>query len=160
MRKFDTKVQHLKYKVLREVAREAWNGTLMQNMLDIPKTIVPGNEPTMRCCVYKERAILGERVKIAMGGDRENPNVIEVIEIACDECPMGGYEVTEGIFEVMSCDFGISRSARSKEHEHGVAAAGRVCRSLEFSREKYEFLIEIMPALALAVNDYLCFKSR
>ena len=95
MRKFDTKVQHLKYKVLREVAREAWNGTLTEHLLDIPKTIVPGNEPTMRCCVYKERAILGERVKIAMGGDKENPNVIEVIEIACDECPMGGYEVTE-----------------------------------------------------------------
>ena len=94
MRKFDTKVQHLKYKVLREVAREAWNGTLTEHLLDIPKTIVPGNEPTMRCCVYKERAILGERVKIAMGGDKENPNVIEVIEIACDECPMGGYEVT------------------------------------------------------------------
>ena len=48
----------------------------------------------MRCCVYKERAILGERVKIAMGGDRENPNTIEVIDIACDECPVGGYEVT------------------------------------------------------------------
>lgn len=95
MRKFDTKVQHLKYKVLREVAREAWNGTLTEHLLDIPKTIVPGNEPTMRCCVYKERAILGERVKIAMGGDKENPNVIEVIEIACDECPMGGYEVTD-----------------------------------------------------------------
>ena len=94
MRKFDTKVQHLKYKVLREVAREAWNGTLTEHLLDIPKTIVPGNEPTMRCCVYKERDILGERVKIAMGGDKENPNVIEVIEIACDECPMGGYEVT------------------------------------------------------------------
>ena len=94
MRKFDTKVQHLKYKVLREVSREAWNGTLTEHLLDIPKTIVPGNEPTMRCCVYKERAILGERVKIAMGGDKENPNVIEVIEIACDECPMGGYEVT------------------------------------------------------------------
>ena len=29
-----------------------------------------------------------------MGGDRSNPNVIEVIETACDECPMGGYEVT------------------------------------------------------------------
>ena len=48
----------------------------------------------MRCCVYKERAILGERVKLAMGGDKTNPNVIEVIETACDECPMGGYEVT------------------------------------------------------------------
>ncbi len=94
MRKFDTKVQHLKYKVLREVARLAWNDTLLDHVLDIPKVIVPGNTPTMRCCVYKERAILGERVKLAMGGDYENPNVIEVIDIACDECPMGGYEVT------------------------------------------------------------------
>ena len=94
MRKFDTKVQHLKYKVLREVARLAWNDALLDHVLDIPKTIVPGNTPTMRCCVYKERAILGERVKLAMGGDYENPNVIEVIDMACDECPMGGYEVT------------------------------------------------------------------
>ena len=94
MRKFDTKVQHLKYKVLREVAKLAWNDTRLDNLLDIPTTIVPGNTPTMRCCVYKERAILTERMKIAMGGDSDNPNVIEVIEIACDECPMGGYEVT------------------------------------------------------------------
>ena len=94
MRKFDTKVQHLKYKVLREVARLAWNDTLLQNILDIPKTIVHGDTPTMRCCIYKERAILSERVKIAMGGRDDNKNIIEVIEIACDECPMGGYEVT------------------------------------------------------------------
>ena len=95
MRKFDTKVQYLKYKVLREVARQAWNGTLQEHLLDIPKTIIPGKVPTMRCCVYKERAIVAERVKLAMGGDKTNPNVIEVIDIACDECPMGGYEVTE-----------------------------------------------------------------
>ena len=94
MRKFDTKVQHLKYKVLREVARQAWNDTLLQNITEIPKIIVPGKDPTMRCCVYKERAILNERVRIAMGGDLSNPNVIEVIDIACDECPAGGYEVT------------------------------------------------------------------
>lgn len=95
MRKFDTKVQYLKYKVLREVARHAWNDTLLEHVLDIPEIIVPGKEPTMRCCVYKERAILGERVKLAMGGDKSNPNVIEVIDIACDECPVGGYEVTD-----------------------------------------------------------------
>ena len=93
--KFDTKVQHLKYKVLREVARQAWNDTLMENLLDISQIIVPGKEATMRCCVYKERAIVGERVKLAMGGNKNNPNVIEVIDIACDECPVGGYEVTE-----------------------------------------------------------------
>lgn len=94
MKKFDTKVQHLKYKVLREVARDAWDDTLTETVFDIPKRIVPGKNPTMRCCVYKERAILGERVKLAMGGDKKNPNVIEVIDIACDECPIGGYEVT------------------------------------------------------------------
>lgn len=93
--KFDTKVQYLKYKVLREVARAQWNGDLFETMFEIPKRIVPGNEPTMRCCVYKERAILGERVKIAIGGDKSNHNIIEVIDIACDECPMGGYEVTD-----------------------------------------------------------------
>ena len=95
LRKFDTKVQYLKYKVLREVARQAFNDTLLDNLLEIPKTIVPGPEPTMRCCIYKERAILSERVKLAMGGDHANPNVIEVIKIACDECPMGGYEVMD-----------------------------------------------------------------
>lgn len=95
MRKFDTKVQYLKYKVLREVARHAFEDRLMDAYIDIPYTIVPGNEPTMRCCVYKERAIVNERIHMAMGGYKENPNVIEVIDIACDECPMGGYEVTE-----------------------------------------------------------------
>lgn len=94
MRKFDTKVQHLKYRVLKEVARFAWKGTLTENLINIPKIIVPGKEPTMRCCIYKEQAIVAERVKLAMGGNAENTNVIEVIDIACDECPMGGYEVT------------------------------------------------------------------
>lgn len=95
LRKFDTKVQHLKYKVLREVARFAWKGELLENLTDIPKMIIPGKTSTMRCCVYKERAILSERIKIAMGGDRSNSNIIEVIDIACDECPVSGYEVTE-----------------------------------------------------------------
>ncbi len=120
MRKFDTKVQHLKYKVLREVAKEAWEGTLMENMLDIPKKIVPGNTPTMRCCVYKERAILADRVKIAMGGDKENPNVIEVIETACDECPMGGYEVTNSCRGCLAnrCEDVCRKDAISFDHNH------------------------------------------
>ncbi|MDD3173922.1 MAG: 4Fe-4S dicluster domain-containing protein, partial [Herbinix sp.] len=50
---------------------------------------------TMRCCIYKERAIVGERINLAMGGDKDNSNVIEVLDIACDECPVGGYEVSD-----------------------------------------------------------------
>ncbi len=120
MRKFDTKVQHLKYKVLREVAREAWNDTLLQNVLEIPKNIVPGKTPTMRCCVYKERAILGERVKLAMGGDKDNPNVIEVIEIACDECSAAGYEVTASCRGCLAhrCEDVCKRGAISFDNNH------------------------------------------
>lgn len=95
MRKFDTRVQYQKYKALRETARLAWNDTLLEGVLDIPTTIIPGKKPTMRCCVYKERAVVSEQVKLAMGGNSEIDNVIEVMEIACDECPVGGYEVGE-----------------------------------------------------------------
>lgn len=120
MRKFDTKVQHLKYKVLREVAREAWADRLAETAIDIPKSIVPGKVPTMRCCVYKERAILAERVKIAMGGDKSNPNVIEVIDIACDECPAAGYEVTDSCRGCLAhrCEDVCKRGAISFDHKH------------------------------------------
>ena len=120
LRKFDTKVQYLKYKVLREVARQAWNDTLLENVLDIPKIIVPGKTPTMRCCVYKERAILAERVKIAMGGSSDKQNVIEVIDIACDECPAAGYEVTDSCRGCLAhrCEDACKRGAISFDHNH------------------------------------------
>ena len=120
MRKFDTKVQHLKYKVLREVARHAWNDTLLEKVLDIPQMIVPGKTPTMRCCVYKERAILAERVKVVMGGDKDNPNVIEVIDIACDECPSAGYEVTDSCRGCLAhrCEDVCKRGALYFDHNH------------------------------------------
>ena len=122
-RKFDTKIQHLKYKVLREVARLAWEDRLLEEISDIPEKIVPGQQATMRCCVYKERAILSKRVKLAMGGDKQNPNVIEVITIACDECPMGGYEVTNACRGCLAhrcedvCKFGaITFDSQQKAH--------------------------------------------
>lgn len=93
MRLFDTDVQKLKYEVLRELARHAYEGRAAESYIDIPKKLAPGPKATMRCCVYKERAILTERVRIAMGGDANDPNVVEVIGIACDECPVSGYQV-------------------------------------------------------------------
>lgn len=120
VRKFDTKVQYLKYKVLKEVARLAWDGNLLENVMDIPKMIVPGKVPTMRCCVYKERAILGERVKLAMGGKSDNKNIIEVIDIACDECPAAGYEVTDSCRGCLAhrCEEVCKRGAISFDHNH------------------------------------------
>ncbi len=106
--------------VLREVAREEWNDTLNENILDIPKRIISGKVPTMRCCVYKERAIIAERIKVAMGNDRTNPNVIEVIDIACDECPMGGYDVTNACRGCLShrCEDACKRNAITFDNNH------------------------------------------
>lgn len=95
MRNFDTEVQYLKYRVLRTISKHAFNGTLIKELHNIPKEIIPGPKPTTRCCIYKERAIVNERIRMALGGNPDNPNVIEVIDIACDECPVGGYRVTE-----------------------------------------------------------------
>ena len=92
---FDTSVQELKYKVLREVAKLSFEDKLDKGIMDIAETVVPGPDPTMRCCIYKERAIVNERVKVAMGGDDKNPNVVEVLQIACDECPVDGIHVSD-----------------------------------------------------------------
>lgn len=95
MRIFDTNVQLLKYKVLKEVAILAYENRLIEALDIIPEKIVPGPKATMRCCIYKERAIVGKRIKMAIGGNRDNPNVIEVLDIACDECPVTRYTVSE-----------------------------------------------------------------
>ncbi len=94
MKKFDTNVQWIKYNVLKEVASLAWDNKLFDSLLDIPTRINPTKKPINRCCIYKERVIIQERVKIAIGGNKQNRNVIEVIDIACDECPVSGMEVT------------------------------------------------------------------
>ena len=93
-RVFDTKVQLLKYEVLKAVIKRAYADKLDTAMYEIPREIIPGPKAEMRCCIYKERAILEERVKMAMGGDASNPNVIETLPIACDECPIESYFVT------------------------------------------------------------------
>ena len=88
MRVFETNVQKLKDSVLREVAALAWEDRLAAGILDIPEKIIPGPKATMRCCIYKERAVVSSRVKMAMGGDHTNPCVVEVMSVACDECPV------------------------------------------------------------------------
>lgn len=92
---FDTHVQKMKYNVLREVARLAYADQLTpQRLMEIAKKIIPDGKPTFRCCIYKERAIINERVAIALGGNKASRNVVEVLPIACDECPVDGIQVT------------------------------------------------------------------
>lgn len=94
MRLFDTEVQELKYKIINELVRLAFEGKEDKAFYDIPRKIAPGPNATMRCCIYKERAIVQERLKHAMG-DSNDDNVVQVIDIACDECPVEHFTVTE-----------------------------------------------------------------
>ena len=69
MRHYETTIQQLKDQVLTAVARLAWNEKLDTNeLLDIPEQIIPGPEAQTRCCIYKERAVVTSRIKMAMGG--------------------------------------------------------------------------------------------
>ncbi|GHU33543.1 hypothetical protein FACS1894166_09230 [Bacilli bacterium] len=94
MRKFDTDVQKLKYDILVEVIKAYDRHKLDTIYHDIPKKIAPGPAPTMRCCIFKERAIAQERIKLIMGGDQHKGHIVEMIDIACDECPAGGIFVS------------------------------------------------------------------
>ena len=69
---FDTHVQGLKYKAVRELIKSYDKNTLATAYYEIPKLALPGPNATLRCCVYKERAILEERIKIVMGGDHKS----------------------------------------------------------------------------------------
>ena len=83
MPKFDTRVQELRYRVLKEIAKHAYEGDLQESLLDIPKVIVPGPKPSMRCCIYKERAIVDERIALIIKAkSKSDKNVINVLPIA------------------------------------------------------------------------------
>lgn len=96
MRIFDTKVQELKYTVLMELAWQTWRGNdAFMVFNEIADEIVKKDAPPMSCCIYKDRAIVAERIRIALGGNRNNPNIVQVIDISCDECPVAGHVVTD-----------------------------------------------------------------
>ncbi|MBW9149899.1 4Fe-4S dicluster domain-containing protein [Clostridium sp. CM028] len=95
MKHFDNDIQLIKYEVITEVVKLAIKGTLKKEGRNLFKVLVPGPKARTRCCIHKERAIIGERIKLVMGGCKKNKNVIEVISIACDECPIQRFTVTE-----------------------------------------------------------------
>lgn len=93
MKKFDNHVQYIKYSVLKEILRSELKDNLLKDLLNIPKRIAEGPKPQIRCCIYKERAIVSERIKHVLY--EYNEHVVNTIDIACDECPVNRFSVTE-----------------------------------------------------------------
>lgn len=160
---FESNVQMVKYDVLKEVAKLAFQGALNEKLLDIPKKIVPGPKPITRCCIYHEREVIKDRVKLAMGGDKENDNIIEVIESACDECPVYRYFVTEACRGCIShkcqqaCPFGAITITNHRAHINQ-----ELCKECGRCREACPYnaiadvkrpCIKACEAKALKIND-------
>lgn len=120
MRTFENHVQYIKYSVLKEVAIAKYSDTLVADLIKIPEKIITGPKAQTRCCVYKERAIINDRIKLALGGNSSNLNNVEVIDIACDDCGVNKYLVTNACRGclahkcVSSCRFGAIKIINQK----------------------------------------------
>ena len=117
MRGIPSLITDIRKKVFTEVARMAYNGGDYTHAEDLPYIIVPGDQPLHRESVFLERAIAGERVRLAMGlGVRPvqtrslmtdgmdaaavaeqyyEPPLVNIIPYACHACPTNQYRVTE-----------------------------------------------------------------
>lgn len=95
---YDNEAKQLKFEVLTRVAKYAFEGTLEEHLDEIPYDIIPGPLPTFRCCVYREREIIRERMVSARGGNlpgQGDHHVIGVLPAACEGCPISRFRVTD-----------------------------------------------------------------
>ena len=67
MRGIPSLITDIRKNVFTEVARMAYAGKGYEGVEDLPYRIVPGDRPLHRESIFLERAIAGERVRLAMG---------------------------------------------------------------------------------------------
>lgn len=120
MRGVETRIQEIRHRIFREVARMAYHTEwpVDKRIEELPYKIIPGEVGNFRNDVFLERAIVGERLRLAMGlpargaaehapisdnieaADRPEtyytPPLINVIKFACNACAPKRVTVTEG----------------------------------------------------------------
>lgn len=163
----DENVIKIKHAVLREVAKLAFEGTLDAERDHIAVRLIPGPTPQFRCCIYKEREIIRQRVRLAEGkapGPEDNGNVIQVISAACEDCPISSYTVTENCQNCMgkacinACKFGAIEAGRHRSHidpqkckECGRCAAACPYNAIAHLKRPCKFAC---PVNAITYNEY------
>ena len=108
-----SEVVKIRRKVYMKLVELVQKDELEEKVESIPKELANDETPRHRCCEFKERAILKDRIKLAMGfNPKDYPetrlseltkkidkvktdfNSIQVLELACDRCPIDKYMVT------------------------------------------------------------------
>ena len=115
MMQYDNDAKQMKYEVLKLVAKYTFEGTLNEHLEDIPYDIIPGPQPSYRCCVYREREIIRERLSSAQGKNlpgQEDSGIVGVLPAACEGCPISRFTVTDNCQKCLAkkcqaaCPFG------------------------------------------------------
>lgn len=115
-----TNINQVKNLVLVKVARYAYDNTLNDKADNIPYEIIEGIKPNFRCCVYREREIVRQRVRLSMGKlpmdtarDKPDPaQIVHVIPSACEDCHITRFTVTSNCHNcltkscIKTCKFG------------------------------------------------------
>lgn len=122
----DATILRIKHDVLHEVARMAWRGELEERRDEIPYKMIPGPQAQFRCCIYKEREVIRQRVRLAEGkcptSGKDTRNIVQVISSACEGCPISRYVVTDNCQKCMgkacqnSCNFGAITMGRDRAY--------------------------------------------
>ncbi len=122
-----TDINQIKMAVLKKTAEYAYKGVLLEMAENIPFELIEGHKPKFRCCVYREREIIRQRVRLSMGripaGSHykvdDGTQVVHVISAACEGCPIARFTVTDNCHNclarkcIKACKFGaISRTER------------------------------------------------
>lgn len=116
-----------KHKIMEEVCKLAWNDELDEEHKEqLVYKLAPGPKPEYRCCVYKEREIVRQRIRLACGlsttYNEGSKNIVQVIDPACDECPIHAFSVTDNCRFCMgkaclnSCKFDAIRPGDVRMH--------------------------------------------
>lgn len=106
---FDHEARQFKFDVLKEVSRRAFEGKLDEDVCDeVANLLIPGKHADFRCCIYKEKEIIRQRTRMALGKPPvpvENDNkrqIVRVIEAACDGCSIHKIQVTDNCRKCMA----------------------------------------------------------
>ena len=117
MRGIQTPVRNVRRRIFKEIAKFGYEQRNLQDLEDLPYEIIPGEVAKYRDSIYRERAIVGERLRLAMGMslnpadkptritkgiDESNisekyyePPLLQVIPSACNECKEKAFIVGE-----------------------------------------------------------------
>lgn len=124
----DANILKIKHEILYQVAKLAFEGKLEEKKEALPYELLPGPQAKYRCCVYKEREVVRQRIRLAEGKcPSETPktgkdNVVQVIEAACADCPLSHYIVTDNCRKCMAkacqqaCKFGAVSMGRDRAY--------------------------------------------